>query len=167
MTDPVTSHEHTLHQRAGDRLLSYRREFDAPVDLVFRAHVDPALFARWIGPAGTTCRLDRFDATTGGSFDYAVVGGSQSFRFFGSYHEVATNERIVHTWEFAGDAGRPTLETLTFTALAGGRARLDGRSLYGTVEHCDEMFAFDQSGEGMDENFLRLDALLVELRATG
>ena len=160
MTEPVT-----LHQRAGDRALSFSREFDAPVELVFRAHVDAALFPRWIGPAGTSCRLDRFEATTGGAFDYTVVGGSASFRFFGSYHEVVPNQRIVHTWEFAGDAVRPTLETLVFVASPGGRCRLDGRSLYGTVEHCDEMFAFDQTGEGMDENFLRLDALLRELRS--
>ena len=162
MTEPVT-----LHARAGDRALTFRREFDAPIDLVFRAHVDPALFARWIGPAGTSCRLDRFDASTGGSFDYTIGGGSSSFRFFGSYHEVAEGERIVHTWEFAGDPGRPTLETLAFSALPGGRTRLDGRSLYGTVEHCDEMFEFDQSGEGMDENFLRLDLVLAEWRAAG
>ncbi len=161
-TPPVST-----HRRAGDRALTFSREFDAPVDLVFRAHIDPALFGRWIGPAGTTCRLDRFDATTGGSFDYTVVAGAETFRFFGSYHEVAPGERIVHTWEFAGDPGRPTLEALTFVALPDGRSRLDGRSLYGTTEHCDEMFAFDQSGEGMDENFLRLDAVLIELLDAG
>ena len=162
MTDAIT-----IHRRAGDRALTFAREFDAPPALVFRAHTDPALFGRWIGPAGTTCRLDRFDATTGGAFDYTVVAGAETFRFFGSYHEVAKDERIVHTWEFAGDPGRPTLESLTFASLPGDRCRLEGRSLYGTVEHCDEMFAFDQSGEGMDENFHRLDALLVELRAAG
>ena len=30
--------------------ITITREFDAPIAAVFRAHTDPALFARWIGP---------------------------------------------------------------------------------------------------------------------
>lgn len=126
------------------------------------AHTDPDLFARWLGPRGTTCRLDRFDARTGGAFDYTIIGNGE-WRFFGSYHEV-TDDRIVHTWEFAGEPGQPTLEILTFTELDGGRCRLDGHSTYTTAQHCAETLAFDESGAGMDENFERLDDLLAEGR---
>eukprot|EP01041_Mallomonas_annulata_P033162 gene33163-55747_t len=110
-----------------------------------------------MGPRGTSCSVERFDATTGGAFRYTIgAGGGAGYTFFGSYHEVAPG-RIVHTWEFEGDPGRPTFETLRIVPLADGRCALEGTSVYTSVEHCAEMLDFDESGEGMDENFERLD----------
>ncbi len=159
----MTTKHPTVHARAGEMALSFSREFDAPAALVFRAHTEPDLFVRWMGPHGTTCDVERFDATTGGAFHYTIRGGGQSFTFFGSYHHVAAPDRIVHTWEFEGDPGRPTLETLRFVDLEGGRCRLEGMSIYTSVDQCDEMLEFDESGDGMDENFQRLDEVLPDL----
>jgi uncharacterized protein YndB with AHSA1/START domain len=162
----MPDHPPTVHARVGEQSLSFVREFDAPAELVFRAHTDPELFVRWMGPRGTSVRLDEFEPVTGGRFRYSVVGASKEFAFFGSYHEVTSPHRIVHTWEFAGDPGRPTMESLTFVDMPGSRCRLDGSSLYGTAEQCAEMLAFDETGQGMDENFDRLDELLPELSPT-
>ena len=158
-------HHPTVHARAGEMSLSFTREFDAPAALVFRAHVEADLFVRWMGPRGTTCDIERFDATTGGAFRYTIVAGDARFTFFGSYHEVTAPSRIVHTWEFAAEAGRPTFESLMFVDLSGDRCRVDGLSVYGSAEQCAEMLAADETGEGMDENFERLDDLLDGLRA--
>ena len=152
----------TVHVRAGEQSLTFSREFDAPAALVFRAHVEPELFVRWMGPRGTSVDLDRFDASTGGAFRYHVVGDAV-YTFHGSYHQVSAPSRIVHTWEFEADPGRPTLESLTFVDLGGGRCRLEGLSVYTSAEHSAEMLGFDDRGEGMDENFERLDELLVAL----
>lgn len=151
----------TVHTRAGEQSLAFSREFAAPAALVFRAHVERELFVRWTGPHGTTMQIDRFDPVTGGGFRYAVVG-DQPYTFHGSYHEVSAPTRIVHTWEFEGDPGRPTLESLSFVDLGGTRCRLDGLSLYTSAAHCAEMLSFDESGAGMDENFERLDELLAD-----
>jgi uncharacterized protein YndB with AHSA1/START domain len=159
----MTVHHPTVHARAGETSLSFSRAFDAPAALVFRAHTEESLFVRWMGPQGTTCQVDRFEAATGGGFRYTIGAGNSTFTFFGSYHEVLEPSRIVHTWEFVGDPGRPTMETLTFVDLPDGRCRLDGLSVYTSTEQCDEMLAFDQTGEGMDENFERLDTLLASL----
>ena len=159
----TTGHHPTAHARAGEMSLSFSREFDAAAALVFRAHTEQDLFMQWMGPRGTTCQADRFDAVTGGAFRYTIGAGSATFTFFGSYHEVLVPSRIVHTWEFAGDPGNPTFESLTFIDLADGRCRLEGLSVYTSAKQCEEMFAFDQTGEGMDENFERLDDLISSL----
>jgi uncharacterized protein YndB with AHSA1/START domain len=151
----------TVHAQGGEQSLTFSRNFQAPAQLVFRAHVEPDLFVRWLGPRGSEVRLERFEARTGGAFRYTVVG-DQEYVFFGAYHEVVAPRRLVHTWEFAGDPGRPTLESLTFTDLADGSCRLDGLSVYTSAAHCHEMLTFDQSGGGMDENFERLDELLAQ-----
>lgn len=152
----------TVHERATEMSLTFTREFAAPAALVFHAHTVPETFVRWMGPLGTTCDVDHFDARTSGSFRYSVIGGG-TYTFFGSYHHVIESELIVHTWEFEGDPGRPTLETLRFVDLGDRRCRLEGSSVYTSTEQCDEMLEFDQSGAGMDENFDRLDGVLSEL----
>lgn len=49
----------------GKQELFITREFDAPRELVFRAHTDPKLFVRWLGPREYTMKLERLDAKTG------------------------------------------------------------------------------------------------------
>ncbi|HEX2856135.1 MAG TPA: SRPBCC family protein [Propionibacteriaceae bacterium] len=151
----------TEHTRAGEQSLHHRREFAAPADLVQRAHTDPDLFRQWMGPRGTTLRLDRFDAVTGGGFRYVVESPNGSgWAFNGVYHRVEPG-RIIHTWEYEGEPDA-TLETLVFTDLPGGRTRLDVTSTYTSKDSCDAMLASGMDA-GMDEDFERLDAVLDSL----
>ena len=43
-------------------LVRITREFDAPPAKVYRAHVDPELYAKWAGPNGVETTVDRWDA---------------------------------------------------------------------------------------------------------
>ncbi|ARC55895.1 hypothetical protein AS850_02230 [Frondihabitans sp. 762G35] len=178
MTDDDTRHEHdtpaepdarpghdvasqrgTTHVRSGAQTISHRREFDAPASRVQRAHTDPALFPRWMGPRGTTVRLDRFEAVTGGAFRYSVVGGDgAAWTFFGSYHEVRDG-LVTHTWQYEGETD-VSLETLRFRDLAGGRSVLEVTSAFSSEAACEAMVASGLDG-GMDENFARLDEVLA------
>ncbi|WP_404311739.1 SRPBCC domain-containing protein [Agrococcus terreus] len=150
----------TTHERVGEQSVVHRREFAAPLAAVHRAHTTAVLFAQWMGPRGSRIRIDRFDAHTGGGFDDTVEAGGD-WRFWGSYHEV-TDHRIVHTWEFESDPGRPTLEVLELQRLAPDRCRLTITSTYGSREACDAMVASGLDG-GMDEDFERLDELLARM----
>jgi uncharacterized protein YndB with AHSA1/START domain len=42
----------TITAQPGTPYIDVVREFDAPPELVFRAHTDPELVARWLGPRG-------------------------------------------------------------------------------------------------------------------
>jgi uncharacterized protein YndB with AHSA1/START domain len=151
----------TTHTRTGSQTIEHRREFDAPAAKVQRAHVEPDLFAQWMGPRGTTVRLDEFNAVSGGSYRYAVVGGDGSeWSFLGSYHEVSPG-LVVHTWQYVGEPDI-TLETLRFIDLDGGRSALEVTSTYRSEQACDDMIASGLDG-GMTENFERLDGVLPTL----
>ncbi|MCH1883856.1 SRPBCC domain-containing protein [Agrococcus sp. ARC_14] len=147
----------TTHERIGEQSIVHRREFDAPAAAVQRAHTTAELFSQWMGPRGSTIRIDHFDARRGGCFDYTVEISGQ-WRFWGSYHEVIAG-RIVHTWEFQEEPGRPTLETLEFRDLDGGRSVLEVTSSYTSKAACDAMIESGIDG-GMDEDFERLDEVL-------
>ena len=47
-------------------LIRLARDFDATPAQVLRAHLDPALVARWMGPDGMVISIIDWDATTGG-----------------------------------------------------------------------------------------------------
>ncbi|MGP5071182.1 ArsR/SmtB family transcription factor [Arthrobacter rhombi] len=150
----------TEHRRVGEQSVVHRREFAAPAALVQRAHTDVELFRQWMGPRGTTVRVERFDPVTGGAFHYVVeADGGGSWPFHGSYHVVSPG-LMVHTWEYEDDHD-VTLETLHFVDHGDGSSALEATSTYTSKQTCDAMI---DSGldAGMDENFERLDAVLKE-----
>jgi uncharacterized protein YndB with AHSA1/START domain len=136
------------------------REFDAPADKVFRAHADPDLFARWIGPRGLTTRIDHFDCRTGGAYRYTNIAEGDEHRFFGAFHEVRPGELIVQTFAYEGFPDGVTLERMVFEDLGDGRSRLSSTSLVDSFEGRD---AFVASGMevGVREGYEKLDELLA------
>lgn len=136
------------------------REFDAPVDKVFRAHVEADLIKQWLGPRGYEMRVDHFDCHTGGSYRYAHLDGDNEYVFFGSFHEVRPNEGIVQTFTYEGAPEGVALERLQLEDLGNGRTRLIATSLTESFEGRD---AFVASGmeEGIRQSYERLDELLA------
>ena len=136
------------------------REFDAPPDRVFRAHVDPELVARWLGPRGYEMEVDHYDCRTGGSYRYLHRDGDESYAFFGSFHEVRENEVIVQTFTYEGFPDGVSLERLELTDLGGGRTRLTGFSLLDSFEARDAMVASGMEA-GVVQGYEKLDELLA------
>jgi len=140
-------------------LVRITREFDAPPEKVFRAHTDPELISRWLGPRRHEMRVDTWDCRTGGSYRYVHASNGNEFWFHGSFHEVRPGELIVQTFAFEGTPDAVALERLTFEDLGDGRTRLSGTSLVDSFEDRD---AFISSGmeQGLREGYERLDELL-------
>jgi len=136
------------------------REFDATPDKVYRAHVDPALFAQWTGPEARAAVVDHWDARTGGSYRFVI--GSDGFEagFNGVFHELRENELIVQTFSWEGMPDGVALEKLWFEPLEGGRTRLTSTSL---VDSFADRDAFVASGmeSGVVEGYIKLDEILA------
>jgi uncharacterized protein YndB with AHSA1/START domain len=141
-------------------LVRITREFDAPVEKVFRAHTDPELVAQWLGPRRHEMRVDHYDCRTGGSYRYLHVSDGNEFGFRGCFHEVRPPELIVQTFTYEGYPDGVALERLVLEDLGGSRTRLTATSLVDSFEGRD---AFVASGmeEGIREGYERLDELLA------
>lgn len=150
----------TVTAEPGTQSIAFSREFEASAARVFEAHTDADLVAQWTGPPGTTVTMREFDARTGGSWSYVVVGRERQWAFHGSFHEVAAPSRIVQTWEFDDEPGHPTIEMFRFVDLPAGRSRIDGLTVFLSVEDRDAnlLGGFDS---GRDDDFERLDELLA------
>jgi uncharacterized protein YndB with AHSA1/START domain len=135
------------------------REFDAPPAKVFRAHTDPDLLVRWLGPRDLEMHIDYFDCRTGGSYRYVHRRGDDEFGFHGSFHEVRPDEVIVQTFTFEGVPDGVALERAQFEALEGSRTRLTVTSLVGSFEERDAILASGMD-HGVREGYEKLDELL-------
>lgn len=104
------------------------RTFDAPRELVWKAHTECAHLMHWWGPKGFKMRLCKLDLRPGGTFHYCLRGpdGSDMWGKF-VYREIVAPERLVFISSFsdehAGVVHHPmaptwpleTLSTLTFS----------------------------------------------------
>lgn len=137
------------------------REFDAPVDKVFRAHTDPDLVVQWLGPRDLEMRIDHLDCRTGGSYRYEHVLDGEVYGFYGSFHEVRPCEVIVQTFTFEGEPDGVALERLVLEDLGNGRSRLTATSVVESLEARDAMLASGME-EGIVASYERLDELLTD-----
>ena len=156
----TSTHETEITADPHVPLVRITREFDGPPEKVFRAHTDPDLLVRWLGPRGFEMRIDHYDCRTGGSYRYVHVGGGEEYGFRGCFHEVRPAELIVQTFTYEGVPDGVALERLVLEDLGDGRTRLTATSLVDSFEGRD---AFLASGMdvGVREGYERLDELLA------
>lgn len=140
-------------------IIRITRDFRATPAQLARAHLDPDLYLRWVGPDGISSRVIVWDARDGGEWSYVSERDGQEFRFRGCFHTVS-DERIVQTFTYAGMPDDVTLETLRFVDLGDGRTRLEAQSLCDSIESRD---AWLRSGmeTGVTEGYAKLDRLLA------
>jgi uncharacterized protein YndB with AHSA1/START domain len=145
----------------GKQEIVMTRVFDAPRELVFKAHTDPKLIPQWWGPRRFTTTVERMDAKMGGIWRFVQQDANgNEYAFHGVYHEVASPERLVQTFEFEGMPGHVLLETATFEEFE-GKTKLTSRSVFQSVEDRDGMLQTDME-EGAAESWNRLAELLAK-----
>jgi uncharacterized protein YndB with AHSA1/START domain len=138
------------------------REFDAPRELVFKAHIDPNLYVQWLGPRGYEMTLETFEPVSGGRYRYIHKDpdGNQ-YGFHGVFHEIS-EELMIQTFEFEGlpEKGHVTLDSARLKKLPGNRTRITIQSVFQSVSDRDGMI---QSGmeRGVREGYERLDEILA------
>lgn len=141
-------------------IIRITRDFDATRTQLFKAHTDPELFARWVGPNDMSTEIDYWDARTGGSWRFLNKRGEEKFAFHGSFHEVS-EARLVQTFTWEGMPEGVALETLTFEDLGDGRTRLHVQSLVDSFQARDGMLASGMA-VGLNDGYAKLDALLSD-----
>lgn len=139
-------------------LIRITRDFHATPAQLLKAHTDPEVFARWVGPDGMDTRILEWDARDGGSWRYVASRDGQEFGFRGCFHTVG-EDKIVQTFTFEGMPDDVSLETLWFEDLGDGRTRLHAQSLVDSFEGRDAWLASGME-TGVDQGYAKLDALV-------
>ena len=153
-----TANQTTIEADPKLPIIRIAREFAATPGQLFRAHTDPALFARWVGPDGADTRIEYWDARTGGSWRYTTRLGGAEYAFHGCFHEVR-QDRIVQTFTYEGEPDGVALETLWFTDLGGGRSLLRSQSLVDSFEGRDAWLASGME-TGVNDGYATLQRMV-------
>ena len=152
--------ETVITAEPGMPLITITREFDAPRDLVFRAHVDPELLVQWLGPRDLTTTIDRYDARDGGTWRYVQKDADgNEYGFHGVFHGTPSPDAIVQTFEFEGVPGHVMLDTTTLEQRD-GRTLMRTVSSFQSVEDRDGMIASGME-RGVRDSGDRLEELLA------
>ncbi|UTB32185.1 MAG: SRPBCC family protein [Methanobacterium sp. ERen5] len=139
---------------------------DAPRGLVFKAFIDPEIYAKWIGPVDMKTEFKLFEPETGGSWRYIQRDeAGNEYGFHGVNHEVEPNERIIGTFEFEGlpEKGHVILESVKFVELDANKTEIQEQSVFQSVEDRDGMVASNME-EGVRESYIQLDELLKSMQ---
>ena len=157
--------ETVITAEPGMPLITITREFDAPRDLVFRAHVDPELLVQWLGPRDLTTTIDRYDTRDGGTWRYVQKDADgNEYGFHGVFHGIPSPEAIVQTFEFEGVPGHVMLDTTTLEQRD-GRTLMRTVSSFQSVEDRDGMIASGME-RGVRDSGDRLEELLARQLAS-
>jgi uncharacterized protein YndB with AHSA1/START domain len=147
----------------GVPFIDITRVFDAPRDLVFRAHTDPELLVQWLGGDKYEMIIERYEVRDGGTWRYVHRDADgNEWGFHGVFHGEPTRDRLVQTFEFEGAPGYVSLDALTLEDADGGRTRIRIHSVHQSVEGRDAMVAGGMEA-GLSAGYRRLDELVARL----
>lgn len=130
------------------------------MDRVYRAHTEPALVERWLGPRDLVTSVEVWETRFGGTYRYLQRRGGDVFAFRGEVHEALQNRRITQTFGFEGAPGQVGLGVSTFTDLGEGRTRLHTLSVFPSLEARDVALQTGMEG-GAVESFERLSEVVA------
>jgi uncharacterized protein YndB with AHSA1/START domain len=148
----------------GGRELAQTAVFDAPRDLVYRAHTEPALLQRWWGPRELSTTVEKYELRPGGIWRIIQRDPQgKEYAFHGVFHEVTPGQRIIQTFEYEGMPGRVALQTINFEEKS-GKTMANTMMVFQTPEDRDGMIETGAE-RGAQEGLERLLDLLDELQA--
>ncbi|MBA3530862.1 MAG: SRPBCC family protein [Ardenticatenales bacterium] len=145
-----------------EREILMTRVFNAPRELVFRAHTDAELIPQWWGLRDSTTIVDKLDFQPDGAWRFIErsADGAQ-IGFNGVFREVSPPERLTYTFEYEGMPGHISVNTLSFDEQD-GKTTLTSHIVFDSAEDRDGML---QSGMewGANQSHEQLDELLETL----
>jgi uncharacterized protein YndB with AHSA1/START domain len=147
----------------GKQDVVFKRSFDAPRDVVFRALTDPELIKSWWGPRKYETIVDVQEPREGGRWRYVNRNPEtgEEFGFRGVFHKVSPG-LVVQTNEFEGFPGVPALEWMTLEERD-GRTYLTAVSLAPSVEVRDMVVSTGMES-GARETYDRLEEVVESLK---
>jgi uncharacterized protein YndB with AHSA1/START domain len=116
--------------------LTITREFNLPVDLLFRAYAEPGLVEQWMGT-----KVLKLESKKHGSYQFETTDkqGNVVFKANGVIHDFIPNQKITRTFEMANTPFGVQLEITEFEKLSGSTSKVNMHVIYESVAQRDEV----------------------------
>lgn len=124
-----------IHAENGKQDLTITREFDLPLDLLFKAYEEPELVAQWMGT-----NVLKLENRNHGSYLFETTDPmGNKHRFHGTIHEFNPEKRIVRTFQMENTPFEIQLEFMEFEKLTDETSKLAMHVVYRSVEMRDQL----------------------------
>ncbi len=136
------------------------REFDLPVDLLFKAYEDPDIVAQWMGT-----NVLKLESKKHGSYQFETTDdeGNVVFRANGVIHEFIQNKKITQTFEMENTPFGVQLQILDFEKLTGDSSKLTIHTIFESVALRDQNLQLPFA-QGINMAHNRLEDIVKKLK---
>ena len=149
-----------IHAEDDRHDLVITREFDLPVELLFKAYEDPEIVAQWMGTKVLKLENKKYG---GWEFETSDANGNVVFKANGVIHDFVPNEKIVRTFEMENINFAPQLEFLEFEKLTDDTSRLTMQIIYKSIEHRATQLKMPFA-QGLNMAHNRLEEIVTKLK---
>jgi uncharacterized protein YndB with AHSA1/START domain len=142
-----------IHAENGKQEILITREFDLPLELLFKAYVEPEIVEQWMGT-----KVLKLENKKHGSwqFETSDAKGNVVFQANGVIHEFVPNRKITRTFEMDNTPFEAQLEFLEFEKLTDDTSKLSMHIVYRTVALRDQILQLPfAQGINMAHNLLQ------------
>src|SRR5450432_1912596 len=149
-----------INAEEGKQDLMITREFDLPLELLFKAHVEPDIVEQVMGT-----KVLKLESKKHGSYQYKTTDaqGNVVFQACGVIHEFVPNRKITRTFEMENTAFTVQLEFLEFEQLTNDTSKLNMHIVYKSVALRDQMLQIGFA-PGLNMAHNRLQTILSKLK---
>ena len=124
-----------INAEDGKQDLMITREFDLPLELLFKAYAEAEIVEQWMGT-----KVLKLESKKHGSYYFETTDPKgNKFRFNGVIHEFATNRKISRTFEMENTPFGVQLEFLEFESLTEETSKLTMHVIYRSVAIRDQI----------------------------
>jgi uncharacterized protein YndB with AHSA1/START domain len=149
-----------INAEDGKQELVITREFDLPLDLLFKAYVEPEIVEQWMGTKVLKLKNKKHG---GWQFETRDAGEKVVFRANGAIHEFSPNRKITRTFEMENTPFGVQLEVLEFERLTDDTSRLNMHVIYESVAQRDQVLQLPFA-QGINMAHNRLQEVVSKLK---
>ena len=143
----------------GKQDLTITREFDLPLELLFKAYEDAEIVERWMGT-----KVLKLENKKHGSYRFETTDPKgNKYGFNGVIHEFSPNQKITRTFEFENTPFGVQLEVLEFEQLTDETSKLTIHTIFESVEQRDQMLKMPFA-QGINMAHNRLQDIVIKLK---
>ncbi|HWJ91055.1 MAG TPA: SRPBCC domain-containing protein [Flavisolibacter sp.] len=143
----------------GKQDLQIAREFDLPLELLFKAYAEPEIVEEWM-----RTKVLKLENKKHGGYQFETTDPKgNKFRFNGVIHEFSPNHRIVRTFEFENMPFGIQLEFLEFEKLTDDTSQLIMHIVFRSVAQRDQMLQLPFA-QGINMAHNRLQTVAEKLK---
>ena len=136
------------------------REFDLPLELLFKAYEEAELVEQWMGT-----KVIKLENRKHGGWQFETFDpkGNKVFAANGVIHEFSPNQKIIRTFEMENAPFGVQLEFLEFEKLSDNSSKLNMHVVYGSIEQRDQMLKLPFA-QGINMAHNRLETIIANLK---